>query len=229
MIGCMRDEEGGVVWDGREFIWAGDGKTFFRGVGRRFLVNEVFEEAFRKLLESYKPSGHYRLCLFLPCAYGKPYSQSYIHYLLLRALRRLGKRYGAVHQVIVSNVGIVPRELEERTPFACYDWNPSFETAEVKRLYSKVLTDRLTSYIRAFGSFYDGLACYLRHDSDSYRSMKEVEGRLKVKIPNLALERVPEEEVSRASLGIYGYEQDLMLVAPSNLNNLVVRLKELLP
>jgi predicted RNA-binding protein len=218
----------GVVWEGKEFIWAGDGKKFFRGVGERFIINEVFEEAFRKLLTKYKPPRRYKVGLFLPCSYGKPYGQSYIHYFIVKALGELGTKYNEVHQIIVSNVGVVPRELEEYTPFSSYDWNPAFETKRVKELYTRVLANRLEAYIQTFKSFYGAFACYLRYESDSYRSVRKVEGRINVKIPNLSLRRVPLEEVERVSLGIYKDEPDLVLITPSNLSSLVKRLREAL-
>jgi predicted RNA-binding protein len=217
-----------IIWNGRELVWAGDGKVFFRGVGKAYLKNEIFEEAFRKLLTDYKPNRRYKLCLFLPCSYGKPYSQSYIHYFIIKALRSLGDAYSDVHQVILSNVGVVPRELEEHTPFIAYDWNPACETEEIKQLYVKVLAGRLAKYIKRFMSFYGRFACYLRRESESYKAVQVVEEELGVQIPNLALDEVPAEEIRAVSLTTYNRERDLCLIAPPNLDSLVKGLKRLL-
>lgn len=219
-----------IIWNGKTLVWAGDGKTFLRGVGENFLTHPFFEEAFNKILKEYKPKKYYRLCLFLPCAYGKPYSQSYIHYHLIRALRQLGKSYEDIHQVILTNAGVVPRELEEHYPFCCYDWNPLFENSEIKERYSQVLFERLIGYITTFKKFYDAFACYLRLNSDGYRSIKMVEKELGIRMPNLSLNsgQIQKNEISEKALDTYACEEDLLLITSSNLQNLVIKIKEIL-
>ncbi len=210
-----------VIWDGKDLVWAGDGKTFLRGVGEYFLNHPFFDEAFKKVLKEYRPKQNYKVCLFMVCSYGKPYSQSFIHYKILEALRKIGKTYEAIHQVIVSNVGVVPRELEEYYPFCSYDWNPKFENKPIKKVYSKVLAERLKEYIQTFRDYYENFACYLRWDSDSYRAVRIVEKALKIEIPNLSLpsQKIPKSQIEKVSLGIYD-DEDLILVTPKNLRNL---------
>ena len=99
-----------VIWDGKELLWSGDGREYLRGVGLRYLVHPAFEEGYKKILSNYKPRKKYKLLLILPCSYGKPYSQSYIHYFLLKTIKETGY-YDHIHQLIVTNAGIVPREL----------------------------------------------------------------------------------------------------------------------
>ncbi|MCP8305170.1 MAG: DUF5591 domain-containing protein [archaeon] len=215
------------VWDGKELIWAGDGKTFLRGVGESFLTHPFFEEAYKKILSDYKPRTHYSLCLLLPCSYGKPYSQSYIHYMIIKSLRNLEERYDRAHQVILTNAGVVPRELEEHYPFCCYDWNPRFEEPYIKDIYVKVLFKRLKGYILKFRGYYEGFACYLRWDSESYKAVKMVEVDLGLKIPNFSLRPndIPKSEVEDVC-NIHHYEEDLVLITPKNLRNLVQRVEE---
>jgi len=201
------------AWSGVDLIWSGDGRTYLRGVGAEYLLHPFFEEGYEKILKEYKPERHYKVGLFIPCSYGKPYSQSYIHYFILKVLRALGEQYWNVHQVILSNSGVVPRELEEHYPYCCYDWNPKYETPEIKKLYR-------------------GFACYLRWDSESYKAIKTLESEIKprFKIPNLSLpsNSVPLRESELASLGIYNYEEDLILITPSNLRSLKSSLRRLL-
>lgn len=226
---CSSRNRVNVLWDGAELIWAGNGKTFLRGVGVKFLNHPFFVEAFNRLLDEYAPRKKYKIGLFLVCAYGKPYSQSYIHYEIIRHLKMLKGKYDAVHQIVITNAGIVPRELEEYYPFCCYDWNPKYENDEIKQLYSEVLAERIIKYIQKFQSFYEKFACYLRWDSDSYKAIKQAEEKLKMKISNLSLrpELIPNYQIESASLGVYDYEEDLVLITPKNLAYLIRKLKRL--
>ena len=220
-----------ALWSGTDLIWSGDGKTYLRGVGAEYLLHPFFEEGYNKIINNYKPKRRYRVGLFIPCAYGKPYSQSYIHYFILKTLRTLGERYPDIHQIIASNSGVIPRELEEHYPYCCYDWNPKYETSEIKELYTETLRRRLRRYLEGFRSFYDGFACYLRWNSESYRAITMLESDLPgIKIPNLSLhaKSIPKKEIKQASLGIYDYEEDLILITPSNLRSLRSSLRRLL-
>ncbi|MEM3437027.1 MAG: DUF5591 domain-containing protein [Nitrososphaerales archaeon] len=218
------------IWDGKELIWAGNGKTFLRGVGEKFLTHPFFEEAHNKILSIYKPKTHYKLCLFLPCSYGKPYSQSYIHYMIIKSLRNLKDDYDKIHQIILTNAGIVPRELEEYYPFCCYDWNPKYENPSIKDKYINVLFKRLKEYISKFKDYYDKFACYLRWDSDTYKAIRRVEYDLDLKIPNFSLNPISINrlEIDEVACNVYDYEEDLILITPKNLQNLIKRIKEVL-
>jgi len=209
------------VWDGKDLIWAGDGKTFLRGVGESYLTHPFFEEAYKKILSDYAPKTHYRLCLFLPCSYGKPYSQSYIHYMIIKSLRNLRDRYHKVHQVILTNAGIVPRELEEHYPFCCYDWNPRFENPHIKDIYVNVLFERLKGYIQKFEKYYERFACYLRWNSDSYRAVEMVESNLGLKIPNLSLGPNDIQNIEIDDIYNIYPDEDLILITLKNLSNLI--------
>ncbi|MEM3737247.1 MAG: DUF5591 domain-containing protein [Candidatus Bathyarchaeia archaeon] len=222
----------GATWNGTDLVWSGDGKTYLRGVGAEYLLHPFFEEGYRRVIQGYKLGRHYKLGLFIPCAYGKPYSQSYIHYFIIKALKRLGKAYADIHQIVVSNAGVIPRELEEHYPYCCYDWNPRYENPEIKELYTETLSRRLRQYVERFNLFYDRFACYLRWDSESYRAIRMLEEdmKLKVKIPNLSLrpEKIPKSEVKQASFGVYDYEDDIVLITPSNLRSLQSSIRGLL-
>ncbi len=218
-----------VIWDGSELDWVRGGeRLYFRGVGLKYLINDVFEAGWRKLIEEYvPPKGRYDLCLILPCAYGKPYSQSFIHY----AIRSAIKDYllaGRIHEVIVTNAGVVPRDLDECWPYCAYDWNPTHETKEIKECYTKVLAVRLEAYLRKHGWRYSKIAAYLRWDSDSWRAVRAVAKNLGLSIPNLAPKSVPGNELEEVSLNGLYEDPDLILITKSALNALRDGVKALL-
>jgi len=219
-----------VVWDGSELDWAKprQGRLYLRGVGLDYLVNDAFEEGFRRLLSDYKPKRRYRLGLFIPCSYGKPYSQSYIHYLMRRAIAPW-LREGLVHEIILTNAGIVPRELDEYWPYVAYDWNPAKETEEVRKCYRRVLASRIEGYLKAFRGYYGAFAAFLRWESDSWAALKAAASRLGLEVPNLAPRSVPAEEVREAGLGLgYDEDPDIVLVTPTALQALRRGLENLL-
>lgn len=218
-----------VVWSGENLCLAGDCREYLRGVGLYYLTHPAFEQAFRRVLDEYRPPKRFRLGLVLPCSYGKPYSQSYIHYLIIRAIKESGF-YDDVHQIIVTNAGVVPRELEEYYPFSAYDWNPAYETPEVKEEYVRVLADRLAAYLSRFSDYYERLAAYLRHDSDSIRAVAEASRRLGLEIPNLAPRSVPREEVEDVTMGLrqYASDPDAVLATPTALRSLREGIRRLL-
>ncbi len=218
---CVRARK--VVWDGKELDWVTppkhDLRTYFRGVGLDYLLNDAFEKAFQKLIKEYRPPRSYDVCLIIPCSYGKPYSQSFIHYMLRTAIHDY-IRSGRVHEVIVTNAGVVPRELDEYWPFCAYDWNPAYETPEIKECYVEVLRRRLKAYLKKNLNHYGKVAAYLRWDSDSWKAVKMVGEDIGINIPNLAPKSFDPEEIKEVSLeGLY-QDEDLVLITPSSLRKL---------
>ncbi len=216
------------VWGGEELDWVEPRgcREYLRGVGLDYLLHPAFTEGFSRLLTSYEPPRG-RILLFLPCSYGKPYSQSFIHYMIRRVLWRSGL-LERVHEVMLTNAGVVPRELDEHWPYAAYDWNPRFETREVRECYRLVLRDRIIAYLSAFKRYYRGFAAYLRWDSDSWAALRDAADYLGLEVPNLAAERVSEDEVREVSLGGVYEDPDLVLVTRSSLEKLVEGLRRII-
>ena len=222
-------EELEIIWDGRNLDWVKPRtcREYLRGVGLKYLLNPYFEEGFEKLIREYRPKKHYPIGLIMPCSYGKPYSNSYIHYMIRRNIADL-IRNGVVHEIIVTNAGVVPRELDEYWPYVAYDWNPIYETPEIKEWYTRVLEKRLGRYITTFQKYYDRFVAYLRWNSDSWRAVKRVSEKLGVEIPNLVPKNVPEQEIMEASLdGLYE-DEDIVLITKSSLRRLREKLLEIL-
>jgi len=217
-----------VTWSGEDLDWVpAPARLYLRGVGRRYLSEWPFNEAHDKLLREYEPARRYRLGLFLPCAYGKPYSQSYIHYLI-RTVTAPYVRSGLAHEIILTNAGVVPRELDEHWPYTAYDWNPHMETPEVRACYRRTLKRRILDYLNAFSDYYEGFAAYLRWDSDSWAALQDAAAEAGITVRNLAPASVPPEEIEEASLGLpeYAQDPDLLLVTPTALEMLRRALEE---
>ncbi len=218
-----------VIWDGNNLDWVKprECREYLRGVGLKYLLNKYFEEGFKKLLREYRPRKHYPVGLIMPCSYGKPYSNSYIHYIIRKSIADLIIQ-GKIHEIIVTNAGVVPRELDEYWPYVAYDWNPVYETPEIKEWYTRVLEKRLKEYISTFRSYYDRFAAYLRWNSDSWKAVEKVSQELGIEIPNLAPKTVPREEIIEASLNGLYEDEDIVLITETSLKNLREKLVKLL-
>jgi hypothetical protein len=216
-----------VIWSGDELDWVKPRgcREYLRGVGKRYLTSPYFEEGWRKLLENYTPPKKYKLGLILPCSYGKPYSQSYIHYNIRRAIMEYLVK-GELHEIIVTNAGVVPRELDEYWPYTAYDWNPKYENNLIKKCYTKVLSERLIGYLRKNMGYYKEIAAFLRWDSDSWKAVEIASKALNFRVDNLAPASVDREEVEDVSLNGLYKDEDLVLITPSALRLLKEGIKQ---
>ena len=200
---------------------------FLRGIGEEFLINDYFNKWFNYMINEYEVPKEKRICLFIVCSWGKPYNQSYIHYFIQKTLMELGKKeFESIHQIVVSNCGIVPKEFENLYPFCAYDWDPTLEWLEIKQKYEEVLFNRLNLFLEKHESKYEKLCCLLRLDSDSYQAIKRIEKRRNLKIPNLIFsDEIDDNEMKEVSLnGIYD-DPDIVLISKSNLVSIKNNLK----
>lgn len=150
------------------------------GVGENFLTHPHFEVWQDYLVRWYKPEEG--IVLFLPCSYKKPYSESETHRGIIGVLRKLGLR-GSIHEVMLSNTGLVPREFENLYPFNAYDWDEMQETEEIKGRYIEVTAIRIEDYLKARG--YEEVLCFLKYDSESYQALEIACNSLSIKFTNL--------------------------------------------
>jgi len=155
------------------------------GVGERYLSHPHFEVWQDWLARWYQPPEN-RALLFLPCSKTKPYKDSKTHRAVISALEESSLR-SRVHEVMLSNAGVVPRELEDNYPFNAYDWDERRETPEVKARYVEVTAERIQSYLRVHKK-YSKVACFLKHDSESHQALDRACKKLKVKFTNLLRE-----------------------------------------
>lgn len=153
------------------------------GVGETYLTHPHFEVWQDYLTRWYTPPKN-RVLLFLPCSKTKPYSKSKTHQNIIGVLEEAGVR-ALAHEVMLSNAGVVPRELEDNYPFNAYDWDEKLETPEIKKRYIEVTAKRAADYLRAHKEYYLKVGCYLKHDSESYAALTEAAEDAGVECTNL--------------------------------------------
>lgn len=146
-------------------------KKKLSGVGEEYLTHPYFEVWQDWLIRWYRPPKTKKTLLFLPCAYKKPYSESETHRAIIKALESTGKRSG-IHEVMLSNAGVIPREFEDDYPHNAYDWNEKLETEEIKERYIQLTAERISRYMTAHGKHYGKIFCYLKYDSESYKALE---------------------------------------------------------
>lgn len=122
-----------------------------------------------------------KYALFLPCAFRKPYSTSKTHREIMRRLVPL-PFYATLHQVMISNPGVIPREFEGKYPFAHYDWPEWEETPAIKRKYVEVTQKRVENYLS--NHHYNKIFAYFKPSSESYEALKNACKKLKIQLIN---------------------------------------------
>lgn len=108
--------------------------------------NPAFEEAFRWVIEEYRPVPR-RLAVFIPCAVRKPYSASPSHRLFRRIFDEVLDP-GTYQVVIFGTCGVVPAELELMYPFAHYHYMlGNVHEPAIRRDFLEIETYRLTRFL----------------------------------------------------------------------------------
>jgi len=159
-------------------------KTSLKGTSETFLIHPHFEIWQDYLVRWYSPPSQKDILLFLPCSYKKPYSTSKTHKRIIEILRRIPKSE-RVHEVMISNAGVVPREFEDMYPFNAYDWDEKKETLELKKRYVEVTSERIKRFLKAHKRHYKKILCFLKYDSESYKALKIACDSLKLEFKNL--------------------------------------------
>jgi len=159
-------------------------REYLRGVGEEFLTHPHFEVWQDYLQRWYIPPKEKDALVFLPCSYKKPYSESETHKKILEVLRKT-KTYPRIHQAMLSNAGVVPREFEGAYPFNRYDWDESLETEEIKKRYVEVTKERIKGYLEAHKEDYRTICCFLKYESESYQALEAACRELGLSFVNL--------------------------------------------
>ena len=152
------------------------------GVGEEFLTHRHFEVWQDYLQRWYQVPKGKDILLFLPCSYKKPYSRSETHKGILEILRKL-KHYGRIHQIMLSNAGLIPREFENLYPFNAYDWDEKKETPEIKDRYIEITSERISKFLQCH--HYKKILCFLKYDSESYKALEIACKNLNIEFKNL--------------------------------------------
>lgn len=132
------------------------------GVGIQQLLHPHFEEWFKYIVTVYEPP-HSKICIFMPCSAIKPYNRSPIHKIINKALAQYEDH---IHKIVISNAGIIPYEFSGYYPFESYDWNPLYETEEIKNRYIELTVNRLVSFFNKHSTKYITFISYFRPDAE---------------------------------------------------------------
>ncbi len=159
-------------------------KERLNGVGEAFLTHPHFEVWQDYLQRWYTPPEEKDILLFLPCSYQKPYSHSKTHQGIIETAKKTGK-YQRIHQVMISNTGLVPRKYEDCYPFNAYDWDESLETEEIKKRYIEVTKTRIKRYLTCHRNKYRTIICFLKYSSESYQALEAACRELGIPMINL--------------------------------------------
>lgn len=159
---------------------------YHQGVGRRYV--DMFEHEYRKLWQGRKLQ---RRAFLTICSHAKPYSKSYIHTSIRRALHQRSF-LNDTDYVHISNAGLIPSEAETMYPFCAYDWDGTKCTAEDTRYHMQALERRLHDWFIEYGGRYERVVCYLREGGNTCNVMHKLADRYKMDlvmaIPSIPLE-----------------------------------------
>ncbi len=154
-------------------------KEELKGATLRNLTHPYYEIWQEFLSKFYEKPPIKRYALFMHCSYKKPYSLSKTHKKIIKYLQR-SKHYHEIHQLIISNPGVVPREFENKFPFNAYDWPEYEETEEIKSAYIKINAKRIEEFLKRHE--YEIIFSYLKPESESLKA-------LEIALKNLDMER----------------------------------------
>ncbi len=191
--------------------------TYLRGTNKECV--DAFD-VLQKEIDYFEPTKS--TALFVPCSWGKPYSQSYIHYFINSALYR-GDVLKLVDRWHVSNAGVIPARFElagkeDDVGFFAYDWISKYQTTEEGEYHVKRTTERLRYWKEKFFSKYQRIVCYLREGSKGLEAVRNVfdDHIFFVEIIPIKANVIP----------MYRHDPDTVLINPNNLQNLVKCLNE---
>ena len=164
-------------------------KVDLYGANKFNLTHPYYEVWQEYLADFYIPPKVKEHVLILPCSYRKPYSMSKTHKAIITRLKG-AYSYGKIHQIMVSNPGLIPREFESKYPFAKYDWPEAQETPNIKKLYTVVTQARIENYLKNHKDYYSynskkPVFCYLKYEAESYIALKNACKNLDISLINL--------------------------------------------
>ncbi|MCK5176957.1 MAG: DUF5591 domain-containing protein [Candidatus Aenigmarchaeota archaeon] len=164
-------------------------KTDLYGANKDNLIHPFYQIWQEYLANFYIPPKIKKHILFLPCSFRKPYARSKTHKAIIERLKSVWG-YEKIHQIMISNPGLIPRELESKYPFAHYDWPEIQETKTIKKLYIKITKQRLEKYLENHRNDYSydskrPVFCYLKYNSETYIALNEACKNLNIALVNL--------------------------------------------
>ena len=149
------------------------------GVGEKYLLHPHFDVWQDYICRFYEIPEGKKYALFLPCSFRKPYSSSRTHKNIIARISGI-RQYPLIHQVMISNPGVIPREFESKYPFAHYDWKEWLETPEIKKQYIEVTQKRIENYLKTHK--YKKVFAYMKPTSESFIALKNACKALKMRL-----------------------------------------------
>lgn len=143
------------------------------------LISPIYDVWQDYIVRFYKKPEIKMYALFLPCSFRKPYSSSKTHREILKRIISL-PFYSNLHQLMISNPGVIPREYEGKYPFAHYDWPEWEETPSLKEKYIEVTQKRIELYLSSHR--YKKVFAYFKPTSESYIALKSACSKLNISL-----------------------------------------------
>lgn len=177
------------------------------GVGEKYILHPYFNVWQDYISRFYEVPEGKQYVLFLPCSFRKPYSLSQTHKKIIARISGL-RQYPLIHQVMISNPGVIPREFESKYPFAHYDWKEWLETPEIKKQYMGVTEKRIVAYLKTHK--YKKVFAYLKPTSESYAALKNACNTLKIRLISCVDEKIYGELKDEIHDAVIGDENNLL-------------------
>jgi len=175
------------------------------GVGNDYVTHPYFNVWQEYIARFYEIPEGKKFAFFLPCSFRKPYSHSKTHREILHRLTEL-RQYPLIHQVMISNPGVIPREFEGKYPFAHYDWQEWLETPQIKKEYIEATQNRIENYLSAHK--YAAVFSYMKPTSESFIALKGACAKMKVKLVSCVDEAVYSELAKKETGLITGAQEE---------------------
>jgi hypothetical protein len=151
---------------------------YYQGTGKVFL--DIFDGLTEKLWAEKK--DYNPVALLTICSHAKPYSKSWIHCEIRKALyssdivagqshTKLLKKIDFIH---LSSSGIIPHETSISGMVNRYDWNGAdIKHDEVKTLLRERIKIRLQTWFSTYGTKYNTIVVYLRPTGNTLAAVME--------------------------------------------------------
>jgi len=123
----------------------GEPSRYYRGASHEYLDIPEAVVWNRFISENYRPDVSKKVLLLHQCSWAKPYDMSHV----LAPLVRMCDAFSFVHRMVVSNVGVIPAELQMNSLFCSYDWVPLMgaESQDVTREFHQRFKEHLGRYL----------------------------------------------------------------------------------
>lgn len=169
LIHTESQKKGPADFERDNFFSSHNPKPYLAGVGKAYV--DMFEDAWQNAWSTRrisKPTAFMTIC-----SHAKPYSKSFIHTSIRKALHE-AKLLATCDYIHISNAGIIPADAEMEYPFNAYDWNGDLCTPEVKDYHIAAIKRRFKQWLDTYGSFYERVVIYLRDGGNTYRAVNYV-------------------------------------------------------